>query len=83
MGKHITGYQKAWSRATQTRIAKTSAMLGSVKALKMMGLSDVVESSIDEQRLNEIKAARDFRLMIVGFNIAGSLPLCLKHQLLT
>lgn len=70
-GRTISGKQKAMTQATQKRIAITSSMLGSVKALKMMGLSDTVESTIQEQRIEEIKAANNLRWMILGFNIAG------------
>jgi hypothetical protein len=50
--------QKAWLGAQQKRIAMTSSMLGSMKRLKMMGLADTVEGSIQAQRLREIDMAK-------------------------
>jgi ATP-binding cassette subfamily C (CFTR/MRP) protein 1 len=77
VGQTIGQRQKAWSQATQKRIAMTSSMLGSVKALKMMGLSDIIESNVRAQRVDEISVAADFRWMLVYFNVAANSVLIL------
>ena len=66
VGNTIGAKQKAWSQAIQKRIAMTSSMLGSIKALKMMGLSDIIEEKVQKQRLEEIAIAADFRWMMVS-----------------
>lgn len=71
-GGSIGAKQKAWSQATQKRIAMTSSMLGSVKSLKMMGLSETVENSIQEQRREEIRVSNDLRWLITLFSIAAN-----------
>ncbi|MGI4815732.1 MAG: ABC transporter transmembrane domain-containing protein, partial [Janthinobacterium lividum] len=64
--------QKNWSMAIQKRIAVTSSMLSSMKALKMMGLSKIIEDKVQGIRVWELDIARDFRWLIVGFNTAGN-----------
>lgn len=71
-GATVGAKSKAWSQATQKRIAMTSSVLGSVKSLKMMGLSNIIESDIQAQRVHEIEVGKDFRWMIVWFNLAAN-----------
>ena len=68
----MAGKSRAWSEATQKRVAITSSMLSSVKSLKMMGLSNTIESKIQNRRAEEIRAAKDFRWLIVWFNVAAN-----------
>lgn len=71
VGKHVGKRQKAWLGAQQKRIGMTSSMLGSMKSLKMMGLANTVERSIQEQRVIEIGLSKGFRWMVVTLNMIG------------
>jgi ATP-binding cassette subfamily C (CFTR/MRP) protein 1 len=63
--------QKVYIGATQKRITMTSSMLGSMKGLKMMGLSDAMETSVQSQRVREVDLAKRFRWMVVLLNMIG------------
>lgn len=69
MAKRIGGRQKIWADAVQRRIAMTSSMLGSMKAVKMMGLTGTMEITIQQQRIRELNLAKSFRWMIVWLNV--------------
>ena len=46
-------------------------MLGSMKAVKMMGLSDTLYSMIQNQRIRELDLSRRFRVLAVWRNSLG------------
>lgn len=55
--------QRAWMQAIQKRIGATSSMLGVMKGIKMTGLSDRLFKVIQDFRVTEIMAARQFRML--------------------
>ncbi|RFU28640.1 hypothetical protein B7463_g7701, partial [Scytalidium lignicola] len=63
--------QKAWIEAIQIRVAATAAMLGSIKGVKMSGLTSRLLSNILGLRTAEINASRKFReLLIIVLGLA-------------
>ncbi|KAF4624351.1 hypothetical protein G7Y89_g13820 [Cudoniella acicularis] len=66
--------QKVYMAAIQKRIAMVSSMLGSMKSLKMMGLSDTIQAKVQEQRMLEIDSSKRFRWMVVALNMVGNVP---------
>ncbi|KUJ13347.1 putative multidrug resistance protein [Mollisia scopiformis] len=68
----IRARQKVYMAATQKRVAMTSSMLGTIKVLKMMGLSDTVQDSLQSQRLLEIQLQKRFRWVFVALNLIGN-----------
>lgn len=51
--------------AIEKRVGVTSSMLGSMKGVKMSGLSDKMSNIISKLRLAEIASARRYRTMLV------------------
>lgn len=60
IGKH----QAAWIAASQRRVTATSKALGSVKWLKISGLTDVAFNGIRRLRTQELAASTKFRLFL-------------------
>jgi ATP-binding cassette subfamily C (CFTR/MRP) protein 1 len=46
-------------------------MLTSMKSLKLMGLANTIQSSIQAQRIREIALSKKFRWMVVALNTIG------------
>ncbi|KAI9826794.1 MAG: hypothetical protein M1819_007265 [Sarea resinae] len=58
--------QKIWIEAIQKRVSMTATMLGSMKGVKMSGLSERLENVIQNLRLREIKASQKFRELLIA-----------------
>ncbi|KAN0099750.1 putative ABC multidrug transporter [Hyaloscypha variabilis] len=58
-------YQKRWLEANQERIDRTSKMLGSMKIIRMRGITEKVHSIIQRSRVSELKKAGGFRMMMI------------------
>ena len=56
-------YQRAWLKKTQKRIGITATMLGSMKGIKMTGLTDRLSDMTQNLRVEEVDAARSLRLL--------------------
>ncbi|KAM5453644.1 hypothetical protein McanCB56680_002853 [Microsporum canis] len=74
LSKRIAGKQKVWNAAVQKRIAVTSSMLGSMKSMKMMGMTEMVYDSIQEYRVQEIRSAMGYRWLSLWTNTIASTP---------
>lgn len=70
--------QKAWIEKVQERLRITSSMLNDMKAVKMLGLTQVLFSVIQGARRTEIQTSRAFRKLKV-LNIL----LCETHNSLS
>ncbi|KAL5119057.1 hypothetical protein ACEQ8H_002981 [Pleosporales sp. CAS-2024a] len=57
--------QKTWLDKIQARVDATASMLGSMKAVKMTGLTPDLGQKIHDLREDEIRTARTFRGMLV------------------
>lgn len=60
-----TKAQLVWVRSIQTRIDATSKMLGGMKAVKMLGLTDRMRSLVQQLRVDEIKSSMWYRKIII------------------
>ena len=58
--------QVKWMEAVQNRISLTSAMLSSMKGVKMRGLMDVLSQTIQKTRLHEIEDGNSWRRLLLG-----------------
>jgi len=67
--KLITTRQRVWLEAVQCRINYTSEILGSMKSVKMLGLSHRLFENIRQMRTSEIAASRNYR-KIQSLNIS-------------
>lgn len=63
--------QRPWLNALQKRISLISSVLRNVKAIRMMGISDIIESEIQDARVTELRLSKHFRWMIVWINMVG------------
>jgi ATP-binding cassette, subfamily C (CFTR/MRP), member 1 len=61
MGKYITSRQKLWLDYIETRVNFTTEVLGSIKSVKMLGLTEKMASIIEQMRAEEIKRIKGFR----------------------
>lgn len=77
VARNLKARQTGWNVATQKRLAVTSAMLGNIKDIKMLGMQDATEAHILALRDREMEAAGKVRWMMVIYNASGEscLPL--------
>ncbi|KAF2731990.1 ABC multidrug transporter-like protein [Polyplosphaeria fusca] len=57
--------QALWLGAIERRIAATTAMLGSMKGIKMCGLTDVLRDDIHRLRVEELKISKKYRKLLI------------------
>ncbi|EFE43741.1 ABC multidrug transporter, putative [Trichophyton verrucosum HKI 0517] len=67
-------YQTAWTSCSQLRIGTISSMLSSIKPLKMRGRTEILSSIIQNIRLQEIRLANRFRMLLVWTTGLGYIP---------
>ncbi|KAI6782255.1 Leucinostatins biosynthesis cluster protein H [Emericellopsis cladophorae] len=73
-----TGTRQAlWNQASQERVAATSHTLGSVKWIKISGLTDIAFSALRNLRAHELQVSERFRWLL-----GGSLVLSLSTPIL-
>jgi ATP-binding cassette subfamily C (CFTR/MRP) protein 1 len=70
--------QKKWMEKIQKRVGLTSNAIGEMKALKIAGLEGPVEESIQQMRVEELKAGAQFRMILTWSVIIGYTPLCIS-----
>ncbi|KAF5625992.1 multidrug resistance-associated 1 [Fusarium sp. NRRL 52700] len=64
IAKYIANAQKRWVRGIQTRIDVTASMLGSMKEVKMLGLTDVLNNMVQSLRVKELDLSKKFRKLM-------------------
>lgn len=57
--------QARWLEAIERRISATTAMLGSMKGIKMTGLKNVLFKSIHTLRIDELNISKGFRRLLI------------------
>ncbi|KAF2715971.1 P-loop containing nucleoside triphosphate hydrolase protein [Polychaeton citri CBS 116435] len=72
LAKNLQSRQKDWNVATQERIAMTTSMLGSMKDLKMLGVTEYAEAFVQKLRLRELDMAGKVRWMMVAYNASAN-----------
>jgi ATP-binding cassette subfamily C (CFTR/MRP) protein 1 len=73
MAQNLRKRQKSWNDATQHRISTTSSVLGSMKSVKMLGISDAIINRVEELRHQELEMAKTVRWMMVAYNASGKM----------
>ncbi|GAB1316858.1 hypothetical protein MFIFM68171_07068 [Madurella fahalii] len=61
----IMSRQAMWLEAIEKRILATSAMLSSIKGIKMCGLSETLLQSLQKLRVDELRISKRFRRLII------------------
>ncbi|KAE8152270.1 putative multidrug resistance protein [Aspergillus avenaceus] len=74
VAKSIGIDQQKWNEAIQQRVRDVSAMLGSMKAIKIAGLARQVTRNVQGQRERELYVARAFFKGIMWLNGLANLP---------
>lgn len=72
VAKYIGGRRMAWNAAVQSRVAITSSMLSSMKAVKMMGLQDTLRTTVQGKRTEELRVGMKYFVLITWHNVFGS-----------
>jgi len=57
--------QALWLQAIERRIAATTAMLSSMKGVKMCGLTDVLREDLHSLRIEELNISKKFRKLLI------------------
>jgi ATP-binding cassette subfamily C (CFTR/MRP) protein 1 len=72
----VMARQALWLEAIERRIAVTSAMIGSMKGVKMCGLTDLLKERIQAMRIEELHISGKFRrLLIINMGLAYLAPI--------
>ena len=58
--------QALWLEAVERRISATTKMLGSMKRIKMCGLSNILFDNLHSLRLQELDISKGFRRLLIG-----------------
>lgn len=67
----IMSRQAMWLEAIEKRISATSAMLSSMKGVKMSGLSDTLLASVQKLRVDEMRISKRFRKLLIWNMVFG------------
>jgi ABC-type multidrug transport system, ATPase and permease components len=82
---YLSGYtkkfQKHWMGKSQLRVGRVSAMLDSIKGIKISGLTDRLFAIVTTLRQEEVDASKPFRLLGAGTSTIALLPQILSPVL--
>jgi ATP-binding cassette subfamily C (CFTR/MRP) protein 1 len=67
----IMSRQALWLEAIEKRISATSAMLASMKGIKMCGLKDTLLQSLQQLRIDELNISKKFRRLLIWNMVLG------------
>ena len=73
VARNLRPKQLIWNKATQDRINRVVSVVSKVKIIKMLGLTNIIESQISSLRQAEIDASKDMRWVSVLANASGML----------
>lgn len=80
IGKVLVKRQTVYQKATQARINFTSEVLGSIKAVKMLGYTERFTDLLEDKRDQDLNVGKHYRQMIVWANTVGKLMSCLLFK---
>lgn len=61
MGNAVTTRQKTWLQAMEKRINFTTTVLGSIRNVKLLGLTEPMATMINGLRVDELDISKKFR----------------------
>ncbi|KAF3798626.1 ABC transporter FUM19 [Colletotrichum gloeosporioides] len=67
--------QMEWIEKIQERLRVTTIVLGEMKAVKMLGLTDIMSTTIQRLRTNEINTSKSFRKLLVATLLLSLTPI--------
>lgn len=62
----MSSTQRRWIEKVQERLHVTSSMLGDMKAVKMLGLEQVMANLVQKLRRDEIETSKAFRKLLMA-----------------
>ncbi|KAH8666573.1 P-loop containing nucleoside triphosphate hydrolase protein [Xylariales sp. PMI_506] len=74
LARYMGPKQRPWIEAIQNRVGMVSSVLRNMKAIRMMGLENIMEDLLQNQRIRELQLSKSFRWMIVWINMVASMP---------
>ncbi|KAK2590797.1 hypothetical protein QQS21_011518 [Conoideocrella luteorostrata] len=69
---HMHGKQKSWNVATQDRLSLINGFLGSMKTIKLLGVSQGIAKHISCLRNIEIECAKGVRWIMIAYNASAN-----------
>ncbi|PYI07463.1 P-loop containing nucleoside triphosphate hydrolase protein [Aspergillus sclerotiicarbonarius CBS 121057] len=66
--------QRIWNQAVQERIATTASVLGSIRSIKLLGVSSFVTRRICDLRNTELDRAQGARMLLMWRNVVANIP---------
>lgn len=69
LGRLMVPRMQQYMKATQDRINFTSEVLGSMKAVKMLGYSETFTRRIEKKREDDLNTGKQFRALSVWTNV--------------
>ncbi|KAM7193136.1 canalicular multispecific organic anion transporter 1 [Rhypophila sp. PSN 637] len=78
LAKYAMPKQKIWMAKLQKRVSLTANVIGQMKHIKISGLSDPIDESVHQMRMDELEAGNTFRRIIIVSVAVSYLPLCLS-----
>lgn len=66
--------QRAWVERVQERVAVTASLVGGMKAVKMLGLTGVVERLVAQLRKDELQTSEKFRKLLIWQILLSNIP---------
>lgn len=81
VGSASANAQKNWVDAVQKRVGVTASMLGSMKAVKMMGLSARFSDRIQKLKMFELKQSNKFRYITTTRNAVSNFSMIMAPAL--
>lgn len=65
VGRYVAKRQKSWMEATEKRVNLTTELFGSIKAIKMLGLSKMLSHVVQATRVTEVDLSKGYRKLSV------------------
>jgi ATP-binding cassette subfamily C (CFTR/MRP) protein 1 len=78
----IMSRQAMWLEAIEKRISATSAMLASMKGVKMSGLGDTLLASLQKLRVEEMRISKRFRKLLIWNMVFGKCKLSISLRVI-
>jgi len=72
LSKFMGPAMKVWGDAIQKRVSTTSAIIASIKEVKLLGLVFSWSRDIQALRVVELDLSKKFRMFIVYMNVLGN-----------
>lgn len=84
IGSKLPDARKLWTNFTASRVAKTSSILRNIKAIKMIGLEEVVSDYLQGLRNTEMEISLQSQVLVMLFFVVGNYSIasmCLQFPL--